>query len=118
MRKDAALTPGRAVFRGHLLATAPTLLLLLATFALSANWIAEPFYYPTPSLHAYFERLGIVSAFALLFGWLWWSFAILLWRLWMKSRGAEEKATQRLGERTLLLWPKGLSCEKTELRSR
>lgn len=118
MRKDAALTPDRAVFRGHLLATVPALLVLLATFALSGQWISEPLYYRIPSLRAYYDRLGIVSAFALVFGWLCWSVAILLWRVWMKSRGADEKETQRLGERALLLWPKALFVEKTEVTSR
>lgn len=106
MKKDASITPGRAVFQGHLMATLPALLLLVAVFALNARWIAEPLISPGRSFSAYWVRLGLVSIAALAVGWLWWAVAILRWRVWVKARGADEKETQRLGQRTLLLWPK------------
>jgi hypothetical protein len=106
MRKPTPITPGRAVFQGHLMATVPALLLLVAVFVLGARWIAQPLIAPERSFSAYWIRLGLVSVAALGVGWLWWAVAILRWRAWMRARGANEKEAQRLGERTLLLWPK------------
>ena len=105
MKRDKTLTAGRAVVRGHLFATLPALLLLLAVYALCAHWIAQPLLGLGRSFQSYFLRLALVSAGALAAGWLWWSAAILRWRVWARSRGADEKETQRLGEKTLLLWP-------------
>jgi membrane-associated phospholipid phosphatase len=106
MKKDLPLTPGRAVFQGHLVATLPALLLLVAVFILGARWIAQPLLSPPHSYSAYWMRLGIVSISALAVGWLWWAVAILRWRAWVKERAVDERETERLGQRTLLLWPK------------
>lgn len=116
MKRDEPLSPAQAVLRGHLIATLPALLLLLAVFLLFARWIAQPMHPPSPSFRAYFERLGIVSLGALLTGWLWWSAAILRWRLWAKSHGADAEEIRKLGERTLLLWPKASLLEKSGSR--
>jgi hypothetical protein len=107
MKKDPPLTPAQIIFRGHLVATLPALLLLVAVFVIFAHWIAQPMLWPQPSLQAYFRRLGLVSVGALVVGWLWWSVAILRWRAWARTQAADEQEVQRLGQRTLLLWPKG-----------
>lgn len=88
------------------MATLPALLLLIAVFAMNARWIAQPLLAPQRSFSAYWIRLGLVSIGALAVGWLWWAVAILRWRVWVRTHGADEKETQRLGQRTLLLWPK------------
>jgi hypothetical protein len=106
MKKNHSLTPGRAVFQGHLMATLPALLLLVAVFVLGARWIAQPLVSPAHSFSAYWTRLGIVSIGALAVGWLWWAVAILRWRAWVKARAVDARETERLGQRTLLLWPK------------
>ncbi|MBW4049744.1 MAG: hypothetical protein HIU89_18050, partial [Proteobacteria bacterium] len=90
----------------HLMATLPALLLLVAVFVLNARWIEKPLLSPERSFSAYWVRLGLVSISGLAVGWLWWAVAILRWRIWARARGADEKETQRLGQRTLLLWPK------------
>lgn len=113
MRMNGPLTPGKAVFRGHMMATVPALLLLVAVFVVCEHWIAQPLLWPQHSFRAYFMRLGMVSVGALALGWLWWSVAILRWLLWARSRGADEKETQRLARRTLLLCPKGSWVQKT-----
>lgn len=118
MRTNGPLSPSQAVFRGHLAATLPALLVVIAVFLFCAHWIAQPMRPPAPSYRLYFERLGMVSAGALAAGWLWWSVAIIRWRLWVKSRGADETETRRLAQRTLLLWPKATLLEKSGFGSR
>jgi hypothetical protein len=54
--------------------------------------------------------LGILPA------WLWWSALIARWREWAKLRGADERQTQRLGERSGLVWPKGSVFRKLNLK--
>jgi hypothetical protein len=50
--------------------------------------------------------------------WLWWSATIPRWREWSKTQGADEKETQRLGQLSGLVWPKGSFFEKTEFKIR
>lgn len=110
MKNEIPPSAPQAVLRGHLIATVPALLLLIADFALSAHWVAQPLLSPPPSFRAYFLRLAIVSAAGLAVGWLWWSIAILRWRHWVRARGADEKKIQRMG--TLLMWPKSSLSSK------
>jgi hypothetical protein len=56
--------------------------------------------------------LGIIPA------WLSWSAVIPRWRDWARLRGADELQTQRLGERSGLVWPIGSVFQKTEFKIR
>ena len=97
------LTATRAVMLGHLVVTAPVLL-IIAAVALLAQ-----------------ARYGAGAAGALVgaaIAWLWWALAVPRWRQWVLARGAAPAAVQRLGERTGLVWPVGSFFAKTELPPR
>jgi hypothetical protein len=101
----STLTPGKAVFLGHLLVNAPVVVIV-------SVW----------SMVGYILRGMPVALLYLFIGallaWLWWSATVPRWRRWAKRRGADEERTQRLAQQTGLVWPKGFFLEKSEFRAR
>jgi hypothetical protein len=110
----------QAVIRGHLIVTLPVFVIIGLTTGVAAVSISV--FTPNNTeikmqlLHAL--RLPLGGLAGCLLGWLWWSASVPRWREWAKSIGADEEQTQRLGQRTLLVWPKGWFFEKTEFRRR
>lgn len=97
------LSAGRAVAAGHLMVSSITVFLMVSGGYLGREYAGSP-------------ELGIVIA--LLPAWLWWSFVIPRWRRWALAGGADPDRLQRLGVRTLLLWPKGSFLARTEFPPR
>ena len=96
------LSAEEAVIRGHLVVTVPVLLILLSAPLLG---------------YLLFGFLGLGLGFpGFVAAWLWWSFTVPRWRRWALRRGADPDRTQRLGELSGLVWPKGFFLEKTEFR--
>jgi hypothetical protein len=94
------LSAEAAVIRGHLVVTGPILLILLGGPLLG---------------FLLFGILGLALGFpSFVVAWAWWSFTVPRWRRWARRRGADPDRTQRLGELTGLVWPKGFFLEKTE----
>jgi hypothetical protein len=102
---EPTLTPKRAVLVGHLVISLPVVIIMglvpLLGYILRGQNGA---------------MIGAVLGFVV--AWLWWSVFVPRWREWARSRGADEKRTQFLAERSLLVWPKGSILEKTEIRPR
>jgi hypothetical protein len=99
------LSAGRAVMYGHLTVNLPVIFIIGLGGLLG-------YFYKGPAGVWIGLLLGILPA------WLWWSAVIPRWREWAKLRGADELQTQRLGERSGLVWPKGSVFEKTEFKIR
>jgi hypothetical protein len=96
------LSAEKAVILGHLVVTGPVMLFLLGGPLLG---------------FLLFGILGVALGFpSFVVAWLWWSFTVLRWRRWARRRGADPDRTQRLGELTGLVWPKGFFLEQTEFR--
>jgi hypothetical protein len=57
----------------------------------------------------------ILLLFGFLFGWVWWSVNVSLWRVWALARGIHPEEVQWRGEDANILWKKGTFLEKTEL---
>ena len=97
------MSPLNAVLVGHALVNGVTILIIgacvLSANALEVRW-----------------TIGVLAGGVL--SWGWWSLMIPRWRRWAASQGADPEQTQRLGERTLLLWEKGSVLEKTEFRGK
>jgi hypothetical protein len=102
---EPALSPSRAVMYGHLIVNVPVISIIGLCGLLG-------FVYKGQTGALFGLLLGILPA------WLWWSALIARWREWAKLRGADEGQTQRLGERSGLVWPKGSVCQKTEVKTR
>jgi hypothetical protein len=101
----ATLSPGRAVMYGHLIVN------LRVIFIIALGGLLGYFSKgPTGVLIGLF--VGVFPA------WLWWSSLIPRWREWAKLRGADELQTQRLGERSGLVWPQASVFQKTEFKIR
>jgi hypothetical protein len=121
MKSNASLTPARAVAYGHAVITLPVVLIIgLAT--IMAFFVVRP---PSPDDHKtliqmllYFAQIDIGVVVGGAVGWLWWSLSVPRWREWAKRRGADKEQTQRLAQRTLLVWPQGSLFEKTEFPTR
>lgn len=103
-RGSRPLSAGIAVLVGHIVVTAPVLMLIVCSWRISR---------PYPSGTRIVAILG-----ATVVAWLWWSLAVPRWRIWSLDRGADADTVQRLGVATGLLWPKGWVFEKTELPPR
>ena len=106
MRSVSNLTPSQAVVRGHIVVTVPVLLIIGLAGAVA---------------YLRFRSLLSLEAGALVgsaLGWLWWSATVPRWREWAKRMGADEERTQKLAQRTGLIWPKGWIFENTEFRHR
>jgi hypothetical protein len=120
MKEKSALTAGKAVLRGHAVVTLPVLAIIglittLACFLIgSSSGLEDEF----DLLLLYAERVSIGAVIGAIVGWLWWSITVPRWREWAKANGADEERTQKLAERTLLVWPKGWFFEKTEIHTR
>ena len=122
MKGNASLTPARAVAYGHAVITLPVVLIIgLAT--IMAFFVVRP---PSPDDHKtlfhqmffYLAQILIGAVVGVAVGWLWWSLSVPRWREWAKRFGADEEQTQRLAQRTLLVWPQGSLFEKTEFPTR
>ena len=99
------ITAQLAVRRAQLLITLPSLGIMVIAFAWILIWLPA-------------SRLIAALGFPLGFvgGWLWWSYAIPLWRDWAHTRGVNPDELQRLAQQAQLVWPKGSIFEKTEFR--
>jgi hypothetical protein len=97
------LSVGQAILAGHLVVNGPTVLVLVGGGYLG-QMLADSF--------------GLGALVAALPAWLWWSFVIPRWRQWALTTGADPERLERLGVRTLLLWPKGSLFARTELPPR
>jgi hypothetical protein len=119
MKKQPAPTPTEAVLRGHLVVTVPVLtIILLATLIAYALPLSTSG--PNGSGALFWLRIFRVPVGAIagcMLGWIWWSASVPRWREWTKASGADEEKTQSLAAKTLLVWPKGTSFEKTEFRT-
>ena len=102
----ADATPTQAVIRGHLTATFPSLLIIVAVI-LAARALLGP--------EAGITVGPVVGAMC---AWLWWSFMVPRWRDWVIDRGLRPEDVQSTAVRTGLLWPRGSFPERTEFRRR
>lgn len=98
-----AVTAGRAVVVGHLVVNTVTVVVMVLGAYLGPSSVGS-------------AELGILIA--VIPAWLWWSVAIPRWRRWALAGGADPHRLERLGVRTLLLWPKGSLFARTELPPR
>ena len=114
------MKPVRAVAYGHLFVTLPVLV-IIGSVAEGVSLLVGPASESngTPLLNLFHEiRFPIGGFIGAAIAWIWWSIFIPRWRVWSRNRGADVEQTQRLAERTLLVWPKGSMLEKTEIDTR
>jgi hypothetical protein len=123
--KERTLTPANAVLVGHLIVTLPILAIIAATALIGylIVWQASASADPASvrdTTTLWFRRAGMpIGALAgCFFGWIWWSASVPRWRDWAKASGADKDKTQKLAARTLLVWEKGSTFEKTECETR
>jgi hypothetical protein len=120
MKSKHPLTAARAVLYGHLMVTLPvTMIILVITTGIAI--MIGPSSADDCRLAVQLHDIGRTALGAIVGGavaWLCWSVSIPRWRDWAEVRGADPDQTQRFGERTLLLWPKGSVFERTEIRPR
>ena len=102
LRPPTVLSPGLAVFLGHLFVTLPGMILIYGCSLFG---------------QAYMPDTVWVSLLVGFFGaWGWYSFSISRWRRWALARVDQPAHLQNLAELTGLLWPKGSVFEKREFK--
>jgi len=60
---------------------------------------------------------AIIAILAIVFAWLYWSFAITRWRLWAFENVDDVYELERVAVERKLIWPPGHFFEKTEIRN-
>ena len=100
---ESRMSVGAAIIIGHIAVTIPVLIILFGfmfvgyLFFQNINWFV-------------FLFLGFVLA------WIWWSFMIPRWRIWVHRQGVNPEQLQKWAVLTGLVWPKGWIFEKTEFK--
>src|SRR5579863_5252364 len=106
MKNNYPLTTARAVVYGHVFVTLPVLMIIAITTAITFFLIGPPSgddgELALRLLHIARLPFGAIVGTAL--SWLWWSVGIPRWRDWARAHGADDEETQRIAQRTLLLW--------------
>jgi len=78
----------------------------------AAIWFEESSAIPRNSI----STAIVMMATSLVFGWTWWSFAIVRWRIWAYERVDDLDELKRCAVRAKLIWPEGHLLERTEFR--
>lgn len=94
------LTAAKAVLVGHLVVNLPVVIVIVA------GWIVG-------SANGHRTSGLLVGG---VIGWAVWSFLVPRWRDWAATTNAPPEEVQRLAQQTGLVWGKGSTLERTEMR--
>jgi hypothetical protein len=106
---DTMLTVDKAIKRGDMLVNIPVFVIMFGM------WVFIGCMALTGVLPLYFLGIGVIIG--PIVAWLYWSFAITIWRIWAFSKVDDVYELKDKAIAGLLIWEDGSFFEKTEIRT-